>query len=684
MAKKSYIAGFHPDTLKAPSVPTFVSIVQPGYIWSEYEHGSDHVGRTGLPKTKRTKEAVLIAPAPRSPETASVRIHELLHAKWTPQINQIANKLLKSGLSTHAINIAEDHRIHFLGAKIKAFETVGASIDVETAIKYLERALYDVEATRQTGFDMYRPVTTGTVVHASLALSSYPFRCGFDATKLEQVIGCLPASAPLVADVALAEALIAEFNERRAEIFARVWKGKKAEANRFGALAELVEEILLRAFDDELSKEKKPQGGTGDGEAGKGEASEASQGGTQAEGGSGEGEGSDAADKPWDAEDGDGKGGSEDEAEAEPKSAKSGEGEGKSGPKAKTEPKRSRLFEARIESNPVKVGASEVEKERLRKETIETINRNRELAARGVQPEEKGGLRHLHMRTPEGQNDTGPSTVSKFEDLASVKLSLSTDCAKDGWGPMDINTPLLARPRRHLAPRMGRASLDGSMPRHYGRWFVDRAIMDAKGRRPGGTLLIDVSGSMGWADATTRLLLDVCPAMTLAVYSSKSTSRSEGHLTILAKDGKLVPQGFEWRYEIGHGGGNVVDGPALAWLIKQPGPRVWYSDGMVTGSGESVKVSLFIDANRLALLGNVTRTVSVERTMGILSGKERPDPLGGNILSELLKAKREGNTELTNDLRAKMFERDTADKTRDREAKDRGTSYAKVLGLVAA
>lgn len=682
MAKKNYIAGFHPDTLKAPSVPTFVAIVQPGYVWSEYEHGSDHVGRTGLPKTKRTNEAVLIAPAPRSPETASVRIHELLHAKWTPQVNAVANKLLKSGLSPHAINIAEDHRIHFLGAKIKAFDTVGASIDVETAIKYLERNLYDVEATRQAGVDTYRPSTTGLIVHASLALSSYPFRCGFDATKVEQVIGCLPAASPLVADVALAEDLVAEFNERRAEIFARVWKGKKAEANRFGALAELVEEILLRAFDDELSKEKQ-QGGNG--EAGEGEpseASEGSQGGAQAEGSSGEGDGAVTSDRPWDAEDSDGKGAPE--GEGEEKAAKAGGDEGKSKAKGKSEPKRSRLFEARIEANPVKVGAAEVEKERLRKEALDsTIKKLHALGRESRPAEEKGGLRHLHMRTPEGQHDTGPSSVSKFEDLASVKLSLSTDCSSTGWGPMTINTPQLARPRRHLAPRMGKASLDGSMPRHYGRWFVDRAIMDAKGRRPGGTLLIDVSGSMGWADATTRLLLDVCPALTLAVYSSKGMSRGEGHLSILAKDGKLVPKGYDWRHAIGHGGGNVVDGPALAWLIKQPGPRVWYSDGMVTGSGEAVKVDLFIDANRLALLGNVTRTVSVEATMGILSGRERPDPHGGNILSELLKAKREGHTELTSQLRDKMFGRDVQDKERDRRAKESGTTYAKVLGLAA-
>lgn len=34
------------------------------------------------------------------------------------------------------------------------------------------------------------------------------------------------------------------------------------------------------------------------------------------------------------------------------------------------------------------------------------------------------------------------------------------------------------------------------------------------------------------------------------------------------------------------GSGNVVDLPALEWLAKQPEPRLWVSDGRVSGVGD--------------------------------------------------------------------------------------------------
>ena len=34
------------------------------------------------------------------------------------------------------------------------------------------------------------------------------------------------------------------------------------------------------------------------------------------------------------------------------------------------------------------------------------------------------------------------------------------------------------------------------------------------------------------------------------------------------------------------GPSNVVDQPALEWLARQPGPRIWISDGKVTGCND--------------------------------------------------------------------------------------------------
>jgi hypothetical protein len=38
--------------------------------------------------------------------------------------------------------------------------------------------------------------------------------------------------------------------------------------------------------------------------------------------------------------------------------------------------------------------------------------------------------------------------------------------------------------------------------------------------------------------------------------------------------------------------GNVVDLPALEWLARQPQPRVWLSDGAVTGVGDRISQAL--------------------------------------------------------------------------------------------
>jgi hypothetical protein len=56
-----------------------------------------------------------------------------------------------------------------------------------------------------------------------------------------------------------------------------------------------------------------------------------------------------------------------------------------------------------------------------------------------------------------------------------------------------------------------------------------------------------------------------------------------GVLRVLARDGRRVDDAG--LASIG-GGRNVVDGPALEWLARQPAPRFWVSDGQVTGIGD--------------------------------------------------------------------------------------------------
>ena len=60
------------------------------------------------------------------------------------------------------------------------------------------------------------------------------------------------------------------------------------------------------------------------------------------------------------------------------------------------------------------------------------------------------------------------------------------------------------------------------------------------------------------------------------------------------------------------GFGNVVDGPALQWLCKQPEPRIWICDGRVTGFGDRMSPILVREAMELAKREKITRFSSVD------------------------------------------------------------------------
>jgi hypothetical protein len=90
------------------------------------------------------------------------------------------------------------------------------------------------------------------------------------------------------------------------------------------------------------------------------------------------------------------------------------------------------------------------------------------------------------------------------------------------------------------------------------------------------------------------------PAVTVATYAGES---DRGQLWIIAKKGKrarandIKPPG----------GGNVVDGPCLDWLAKQRKPRVWISDGGVTGIGDDATYDFVKDAALKMKRGDIKR-----------------------------------------------------------------------------
>jgi len=55
------------------------------------------------------------------------------------------------------------------------------------------------------------------------------------------------------------------------------------------------------------------------------------------------------------------------------------------------------------------------------------------------------------------------------------------------------------------------------------------------------------------------------------------------------------------------GGGNIVDGPALEWLAAQAEPRIWISDGVVTGVNDVDYAALSAEALRVQMTGRIGR-----------------------------------------------------------------------------
>jgi len=166
-----------------------------------------------------------------------------------------------------------------------------------------------------------------------------------------------------------------------------------------------------------------------------------------------------------------------------------------------------------------------------------------------------------------------------------------------------------------------RAAEKGQAITRFDRLPVDGRVFDRK--RPGGSVLIDQSGSMSLTYDDVAQAIEHFPALTVAGYSGR---RNGGTLCVYAEKGQLGELG-----DCQHGGGNDVDIESLVWLSKQPEPRIWVSDGWVCGGlvnvlGDEqaravitslcqrkniVRVATFDDAVKVLRRG-ITRGVAVE------------------------------------------------------------------------
>lgn len=99
----------------------------------------------------------------------------------------------------------------------------------------------------------------------------------------------------------------------------------------------------------------------------------------------------------------------------------------------------------------------------------------------------------------------------------------------------------------------------------------------------GGTIVIDMSGSMSWNWEFLREQIQLMPNLSVLCYAGVRTGRTDinGRICVVARDGRYDP--LITLPEREHSGANNVDVEALLYGAKFKAPRVWLSDGCAVG-----------------------------------------------------------------------------------------------------
>ncbi|HOQ47960.1 MAG TPA: hypothetical protein PK157_21810 [Bryobacteraceae bacterium] len=193
-------------------------------------------------------------------------------------------------------------------------------------------------------------------------------------------------------------------------------------------------------------------------------------------------------------------------------------------------------------------------------------------------------------------------------DIVRELKYISPEEIESQWGAMrEVKLPFVRPITAAIRALTRRPMYVG--PLMYPHRYLDGAMFGLRRRVVGGTLLIDMSGSMNITSNQIDAILACRPAATIAAYGSEIFHCRSGMLVIVARNGRAVDTEV-LRNTIGFG--NVVDGPALQWLCEQPEPRIWISDGHVTGVGDRMSPILIREAMELAKREKITRFSSVD------------------------------------------------------------------------
>jgi hypothetical protein len=207
--------------------------------------------------------------------------------------------------------------------------------------------------------------------------------------------------------------------------------------------------------------------------------------------------------------------------------------------------------------------------------------------------------------------------------------------ARTPHGAVDVHRHTLSKGVSQSVALGWRSSENGSTVRYPSQMYPSGRIF-AK-RAPGGSIILDGSGSMSWHTQHIVEAQKQMPNLYVAVYSwhgssgywratkgLKATDTFIARYCIIAQKGKIDPNGeINRKAEPEHTGGNSGADPASLWYAARwsPKPIVWVSDGMVS-FGEEQKFYQQCDA--IMRKHKIVRVLTIEDAIDYLLGKAVP------------------------------------------------------------
>ena len=216
----------------------------------------------------------------------------------------------------------------------------------------------------------------------------------------------------------------------------------------------------------------------------------------------------------------------------------------------------------------------------------------------------------------QGLIDAANAEREELEEYFPEKFLDCDDGEWDGekmWQDMQIvHVPLTVPMPRGIRAKKKKNFTEGSTPNKMYRLLTDQKVFGRKINRKidGGSILIDLSGSMSLSTEQVLAIMAQWPGVLMATYSGDGDENNV--LRIIASKGKRAKD-EELAFTFG---GNEVDGPALKWLAKQKAPRVWISDGLVCASTKAPRMHLVRDCANTCKKAKIVRIDNVQELIG--------------------------------------------------------------------